>query len=952
MADSAYDVLVNIDANIQGFNAELARLHGRLGEVGTASTRTGGIISQALSFAGGLGITNMVANLGSKMLEIGKKAIMTASDLQEVQNVVDVTFGAEGSKKIETWANTALNSFGLSELQAKKFGSTMGAMLKSSGLAGDAVIKMSTNLGSLSGDLASFYNIAQQDAFDKLRAGISGETEPLKQLGINMSVANLEALALSLGVKKSYQEMTQAEQVSIRYAYIMKATKDAQGDFARTQDGFANQLRLLTTSFEQLAGRVAGPFLDSLSKGASQLNKLIEVIQSGNFPISAWIEKMGISRETLDKVKFVVDALKLKFDELYARVLPYLKTGFELLEKAAASAWALLKDILKTTLDLTIAFEKNWEKLKPLAVGVAASAASFGLYLIAINLAAIATGIWSTVCATATAITGAFTVVLGVLTSPITLTILAIGALVAAAYYLYTNWDLVVTKFKEFANYMGEVGSNIVKGLWGGISSMSDWIKSKITEFVSGIGSTIKDFFGIASPAKLTIGYGEEVALGIAVGVENETPKAQKAATSLAKKTAKALSDELENNMKESQAFAKDYGQRTISALNNLGNATIEALKKKYSKEEQIQLDSLTKQSENLRRQTSYNIEQYDRELLAKLKTLDDSSSAEIKALQAKMDALDNLTEQEDKALKETEYRETLGQKQQKLTTTDDTKERATIQKEIDELIVEHSRQMVLEQRQIEKDGFTKEIETIRTNAEIKRAQYTAENEAKKASEILMQDFQLASFALEMDRVKEQYGKLNEEESLQATARYLALDANNGELITLLETYYPKWQDAGQSFGEKLIDGINSTKTGIQAAVNEALAMVNALKNAQNEVILAAQSYWNVARSQGNQAGMDAAHQMAEAARRAGGTIPAYAKGTNFASGGMSLVGEFGPELVNLPRGSSVTPNGAFGNISVTVGTLVGSSGMNELVEIISNKMNKKYASAIGGGFY
>jgi phage-related protein len=80
--------------------------------------------------------------------------------------------------------------------------------------------------------------------------------------------------------------------------------------------------------------------------------------------------------------------------------------------------------------------------------------------------------------------------------------------------------------------------------------------------------------------------------------------------------------------------------------------------------------------------------------------------------------------------------------------------------------------------------------------------------------------------------------------------------------------------------------------------------------------------------------------------------IPTFAEGTNFAPGGMALVGERGPELVNLPRGSQVTPNNALGGIVINVGTLVGSGGMNEFVNIISNKLNKKYSAAIGGGFY
>ena len=145
-----------------------------------------------------------------QVIAFGKAAISVASDLNEVQNVVDTTFG-DGSVKIDEWAKNAAEAFGESELQAKQFTSTLGAMFKSMGVGQADMEEMSMSLAGLAGDMASFYNLDPTEAFEKLRSGISGETEPLKQLGINMSVVNLEAFAMSEGITKSYQEMTQAE---------------------------------------------------------------------------------------------------------------------------------------------------------------------------------------------------------------------------------------------------------------------------------------------------------------------------------------------------------------------------------------------------------------------------------------------------------------------------------------------------------------------------------------------------------------------------------------------------------------------------------------------------------------------------------------------------------------------------------------------------------------------
>lgn len=209
----------------------------------------------------------------NKIVETAQAGIQLASDLEEVQNVVDVTFGA-GKDKIEQFAKTAISSFGLTELQTKQYSSTMGAMMKSMGVSEGAVLSMSEGLTGLVGDMASFYNLDHDAAFDKIRSGISGETEPLKALGINMSVANLEAYALTKGMKKAYDQMTEVEKVQLRYGYIMEQTADAQGDFVRTQDSYANQLRLLQNNLDTMAANIGGMLVPALTSATSWVNSL------------------------------------------------------------------------------------------------------------------------------------------------------------------------------------------------------------------------------------------------------------------------------------------------------------------------------------------------------------------------------------------------------------------------------------------------------------------------------------------------------------------------------------------------------------------------------------------------------------------------------------------------------------------------------------------------------
>lgn len=206
--------------------------------------------------------------------KIAKHGLELASDLSEVQNVVDTTFG-KNADKIDAFSKSAGKNFGLSELSAKQYSSTLGAMTKSMGLSGDQVLTLSENLTGLSGDMASFYNLDPAEAFEKIRSGISGETEPLKQLGINMSEANLSAFALSKGIKKPYNEMSQGEQTMLRYNYLMTATKDAQGDFSKTSDSYANQQRLLQMQYDDTAATLGQTLLPIMVKLMNFINGLV-----------------------------------------------------------------------------------------------------------------------------------------------------------------------------------------------------------------------------------------------------------------------------------------------------------------------------------------------------------------------------------------------------------------------------------------------------------------------------------------------------------------------------------------------------------------------------------------------------------------------------------------------------------------------------------------------------
>lgn len=260
-----------IGTGVKGIIGWFQRLGNSSSGIKTASFNLGNLLKTAIGFKAIRGLANL-----------GKSAIGFGSAITEIENVVDVSFGSMADEAYK-FASTAKEQFGLSELAAKQYSGTMMAMMKSSGVAQDAASKMSISLAGLAGDIASFYNIDTDTAFQKIRAGISGEIEPLRQLGINLSVANMEAYALSRGITTSYNAMSQAEKVALRYNYLMSVTGDVQGDFARTSGTWANQVRLLTLNFQSLSAVIGQGLIAGILPAIQALNALMsKLMQAAN----------------------------------------------------------------------------------------------------------------------------------------------------------------------------------------------------------------------------------------------------------------------------------------------------------------------------------------------------------------------------------------------------------------------------------------------------------------------------------------------------------------------------------------------------------------------------------------------------------------------------------------------------------------------------------------------
>lgn len=205
--------------------------------------------------------------------------LQLGSDLTEVQNVVDTAFPSMAASA-DTFAKSAMESFGLSETMAKKFMGTFGAMSNSFGFTEKEALEMSKTLTGLAGDVASFYNLDPTEAYTKIKSVFTGETETLKDLGVVMTQAALDQYALANGYGRTTAKMSEQEKVALRYAFVQDQLSMATGDFIKTQDSWANQTRILSLRFQSLKASLGKGFIAVFTPIIKGINWVLANLQS------------------------------------------------------------------------------------------------------------------------------------------------------------------------------------------------------------------------------------------------------------------------------------------------------------------------------------------------------------------------------------------------------------------------------------------------------------------------------------------------------------------------------------------------------------------------------------------------------------------------------------------------------------------------------------------------
>ncbi len=469
--DGVSQVFKNMKGGAASLGGQLNKLANSSKAVGVGMKNSFDKISTAI---GGI-VAIMAANTIKQKLD---SWVDLASDLQETVGKTEQTFKTS-SASVLSWANTSITSMGLAKQSALDTAALYGDMATGMGMAVQRASEMSMSLTQLSADLSSYKNMSQEMTKNALKGIFTGETEALKNLGVVMTQEVLEGYAQTIGMRKKFKDMTQAEKIELRYSYVMSATKNSQGDFLRTGGNYANQSRVFAEQQKEIQTRLGNILLPKYNAVMITMNKMLAKYTPA-------IEKgFGAMFKSFEEGLKIVSPLFAQFNDLFnylrthllpelANYIPVIKT---LLETAIVPAVSL---VLKGVKALFVVIDTGYNILKGLcgfikdnwlpmllALPAAIVGVQFAIDTLRLKMALLrmeggamalimntklmtglttfTAGVWKSVTALL-AQAAAFAV------SPIGLITIGVAALVGVVILLWKNWDKVTATLSNWWN--------------------------------------------------------------------------------------------------------------------------------------------------------------------------------------------------------------------------------------------------------------------------------------------------------------------------------------------------------------------------------------------------------------------------------------------------------------------------------------------------------------------
>lgn len=491
---------------LKGVGATADKTHKRLGVMGVGAGVMLGNIATAAAAAGVSFASDFVG-----------KAISGATDINETVSKVGVLFGKQAGA-IEKFAEGAGSALGQTKQQAMDAAATFATFGKSAGLSGGKLTGFSTQMTTLSSDLASFNNTSPEEAIEAIGAALRGESEPIRKYGVLLNDATLKARAMKLGLIKTTKEaLTPQQKVLAAQAEIMAQTTAAQGDFQRTSGGLANQQRILSAEFENAttsAGQALMPMLTNLAKFAT--GTLIPAVKS----LASWIgtnlgpiiEQLGgwIQTTALPAIKNLAAAFMENVWPAIQQVAAMIAENLQPVIEALAKFW---RDTLQPGIARLVPVLATVAKVLGIVIGALALAVSWIVGKVA-------------------------PVFYGILGPAINFIIGVLEKVTGAIEWVIDNFDEMVTFVRTLpARILGALGNlgsllynkgrEIIQGLLDGAGSL---LKNIGNFFLSKLPSWIVEPFkralGIASPSKVFAELGVNISEGLLSGVAKGQPKA------------------------------------------------------------------------------------------------------------------------------------------------------------------------------------------------------------------------------------------------------------------------------------------------------------------------------------------------------------------------------------------------------------------------------------------
>lgn len=585
MSTQVGSIHYDLNLNTNDFDREAAKAKSKLNSLGDGFQAVGDKLSN-VGKTMTLGVTlPIVAGAGF--------AIKAASDLNETINKVTVAFG-ESSKEVLDFGKTTLKAIGVAKATALDAAALFGDMATSMGLGTKEAASMSIALVKLAGDLASYKNISFEQAQIALAGIFTGETESLKRLGVVMTETNLEQFALTQGITKNIREMTQAEKVNLRFAFVMDKTKNAHGDFAETSASTANQMRMTSERVKELSAAFGEKLLPVTGQLLQLANGLLDRFSALSPTQQDLLIKFLAIAAAIGPVLIVVGNL-LKFVNLlrigFMALIPVLSNPYVLGAAAIIAAiagaayllyrnWALFKPIWDIVVQ---GFQRFWEISQPLrdfivnqfraawddiTNAVNRLRAALAPYEPQLRMLAQAFFIMAVV--PIVAVVSVVTLLItwfAILISYIARIIgwlFQLGATVTQAMNTFIQWanrsrdsviaaiinmimyfyNLVnairgvpggiVAVFRALGGMLYNVGVDAIRGLLNGIGAMAGAVYNKAREIANNITNTLKNALRIKSPSRVMLGIGTDIGKGLELGMEKVMPNVNAMANNLA----------------------------------------------------------------------------------------------------------------------------------------------------------------------------------------------------------------------------------------------------------------------------------------------------------------------------------------------------------------------------------------------------------------------------------